>query len=671
MIQQNYLNGNSTELKEYGSLKKKMNNSVSKINDSRITMDKAIKVYRYGFCGWSPDCFQKLNNSIFLLVCLCLVALLQGMVINGFVSVAISTLEKRYGLTSLQTGILAAFYDIVIVVVVIPVTYFATKTNKIKIIGRFIGVSIILMGIGSLIFILPQFITPAYEYQNNSLTSSNFCTNATESIQSTCVENGYTGAHIYVILMIGQLIHGVSCSTIFTITYIIIDENTNHKQSSVYTGIFYGFGVFGPALGYIIGGFLLKVHGDFYRIILPEHLNPDDRNWYGGWWIGFLVASILCFISSIPLFGFGPHLPNFEKLHNERISEAHTASDECTVQMTFGNSLSELPAAVKRLLFNPTYMLLVIGDALDAFLLNGFVIFAPKYLETQFNITPSKASIFAGISLVPGGVTGTIISGIIIRKMHVKNKIRFGAVMFFISIPLIFAFMMQCPEQPIAGINKSYISANQTNSFDLKDKCNVNCGCKVEYEDIVCHYYPGSSKPVIAYASHCWAGCVGPNPTAKNCTCLPVGSTLLTNDECNAKTDQCPYFYPFLVCLFVLVFFTFMAATPTVQGIMRCVPFSQRSLAIGFGWLIARIIGTIPGPIVFGKMIDFSCLIESDCGNCVYYNTTKLMVLTLSFGFILRAAAFIMFLMAAIFYKPSDNSISQTNFDLDTISKAE
>ena len=59
----------------------------------------------------------------------------------------------------------------------------------------------------------------------------------------------------------------------------------------------------------------------------------------------------------------------------------------------------------------------------------------------------------------------------------------------------------------------------------------------------------------------------------------------------------------------------------------RCVADEQRTLALGLQSLLFKAFGSIPGPIVFGAIIDSACLFwQFDCdrrGNCwVYDNET-------------------------------------------------
>lgn len=46
------------------------------------------------------------------------------MVVNGFVNVVITTIERRFGLRSSETGLVAGGYDIASFLCLVPVTYF-------------------------------------------------------------------------------------------------------------------------------------------------------------------------------------------------------------------------------------------------------------------------------------------------------------------------------------------------------------------------------------------------------------------------------------------------------------------------------------------------------------------------------------------------------------------
>lgn len=56
----------------------------------------------------------------------------------------------------------------------------------------------------------------------------------------------------------------------------------------------------------------------------------------------------------------------------------------------------------------------------------------------------------------------------------------------------------------------------------------------------------------------------------------------------------------------------------------RCVHDDQRSFALGIQWIKVRIFGTIPAPLIFGTLIDDTCLLwQESCDNagaCLVYD---------------------------------------------------
>lgn len=80
----------------------------------------------------------------------------SGLLVNGCINVVITTIEKRFGLRSSQTGLVASGYDIASFVCLVPVTYFGGRNGASK--PRWIGIGMALMGIGSLVFSLPHFL---------------------------------------------------------------------------------------------------------------------------------------------------------------------------------------------------------------------------------------------------------------------------------------------------------------------------------------------------------------------------------------------------------------------------------------------------------------------------------------------------------------------------------
>ena len=55
------------------------------------------------------------------------------------------------------------------------------------------------------------------------------------------------------------------------------------------------------------------------------------------------------------------------------------------------------------------------------------------------------------------------------------------------------------------------------------------------------------------------------------------------------------------------MFLTFLISLPNTSATLRSVHMENRSMAVGLQTMIARIFGSIPGPILFGHFIDNTC----------------------------------------------------------------
>jgi len=168
------------------------------------------------------------------------------MVVNGFVSVVISTIEKRFDLTSTQSGFIASGYDIASVLCLIPVSYFGGNGNK----PRWIVGGIFLLSLGSFLFALPHFLVDLYTYDttghhptchsdaNGSGTTGNLFSGNTST--SNCHVSGITAppmSHYMYVMVIAQMLHGAGATPIYTLAVTYLDENLKAKLTPMYLGM--------------------------------------------------------------------------------------------------------------------------------------------------------------------------------------------------------------------------------------------------------------------------------------------------------------------------------------------------------------------------------------------------------------------------------------------------
>lgn len=121
---------------------------------------------------------------------------------------------------------------------------------------------------------------------------------------------------------------------------------------------------------------------------------------------------------------------------------------------------------------------------MELMIVSGFVVFLPKYLETQFSLGKSQASVFTGSIAIPGACIGIFIGGCILKKFQLKPK---GAVQFVLISNVIclacyaFLFFLGCDNLKMAGTTTPYHNnasqAEQPFQVNLTAACNFGCEC--------------------------------------------------------------------------------------------------------------------------------------------------------------------------------------------------
>ena len=224
--------------------------------------------------------------------------------------------------------------------------------------------------------------------------------------------------------------------------------------------------------------------------------------------------------------------------------------------------------------------------------------FLQKYYEHQFSMTTKSAGLMVGMLIVPSGGLATILSGFFLKKFNKSRNSAIGQCIIanLLALPFILSFTLSCP-------NIQYRNFEKYNS-----SCNSDCSCSVSTFDPVC----GSDG--FLYKSPCEAGCQESLQFGNftNCLCIQDEASFAIKGICQA---DCDYFVPFSVGAFFLIFLTFWISMPATMATLRCVEEKERSLAIGLQNIVGRLLGSLPGPILFGYFIDKTCILKQEsCG---------------------------------------------------------
>uniref|UniRef100_A0A8C7IHQ6 Solute carrier organic anion transporter family member n=1 Tax=Oncorhynchus kisutch TaxID=8019 RepID=A0A8C7IHQ6_ONCKI len=616
---------------------------------------KFIPTDSEGLCGWgalTPRSIQTFNTPRWVLFFLCVASFLQGMIINGFINTVVTSIERRFDLRSYQAGLIASSYDIAACVCLAFVSYFGGTGHK----PRWLGWGVLVMALGSLVFALPHFTTPPYHVSIPERTG--VCTG---NRTSPCHDSEGGGLSSYrFVFMLGQFLHGVGATPLYTLGVTYLDENVKSSYAPVYIGIFYTAAIVGPAAGYLLGGHFLNIYTEVH---MTTELTPENPLWVGAWWIGFLAGGAAALVIALPILGYPRQLPGSQKYVAMRVSEAHQLKDGSQASASdpqFGKSVKDMPRSVLLLLKNPPFLFLCLAGATEATLIAGMSTFGPKFLESQFSLSASEAATWFGYMVVPAGGGGTFLGGYIVKKLNLRCRgiIRFCMVCALVSLLAIFIFLIHCPNVPMAGVTAPYRSNLSLLGGNLTVGCNADCHCLRELYNPVC------GADGVMYYSPCHAGCSTINHTEistgrqvySGCSCV-VGGNVTSGQEGLALdgkcTSSCSHMPAFLTFLFIIISFTFLCSIPALTATLRCVPDNQRSFGLGIQWIVVRSLGGIPGPIAFGSVIDISCLLwEDQCGeqgSCHLYQNSAMSRYTLIAGIIYKVTQGLQVVCAVIY----------------------
>ena len=186
----------------------------------------------------------------------------------------------------------------------------------------------------------------------------------------------------------------------------------------------------------------------FFQQPKDVKLTPDDNSWVGAWWLGYFLGGILALIATIPLLGFPRYLPNTRALQAEKkLAKDSVPDDEKP------HTLKEFLPSLKSIFKNKVFLFLTISVTAESFETAGAT-FIPKYIESQFNLSSSDASLYIGGIVVPGAVIGMLLGGYLIRrfKWTCKECITFATIFSITSGLALFVFLIHCPNQDINTI---------------------------------------------------------------------------------------------------------------------------------------------------------------------------------------------------------------------------
>jgi len=299
----------------------------------------------------------------------------------------ISNIEKRYHFSSTAASIILGAFDLAVVISVIFISYFGSKAHKPKI----LGIGLIVQGIGALIFALPQLLFGAYTAGSDAKLRLESCHFDGSFTSITCNPANYAA---YAFFVIGDFVLGVGAAPLFTIGTSFIDDIVHPKHVSIHLGIFYAMAIVGPAIGYGLGGAFLSIYVDPLE---TTTLKQTDPGFVGAWWLCFIFGGTVSILFSVPFLMYPRQLPDSHLVMKARRAEmARKYSSKFGEERKLLEQIKSFPTHLQKLFRSASWVFITIAASVLFFSLDGMVSFGPKYVESEFGLTASQASLTVG-----------------------------------------------------------------------------------------------------------------------------------------------------------------------------------------------------------------------------------------------------------------------------------
>lgn len=236
-------------------------------------------------------------------------------------------------------------------------------------------------------------------------------------------------------------------------------------------------------------------------------MEPDDSNFIGAWWLGYVFGGILAMLVCTPLLAFPKELPDTPAIRKEKQQLSDTVLDH-----NLPHTFKELLPSLRDLLTNKTFVLLSLGGAFEGFAVGSFSTFLPKFVQAQFHVSASRASIYTGLCVVPGGGGGMLMGGFLLNKFKWTCS-QITKACFVIA----FVAFLCCGILFIGCSNRHFEipSPKQSGMDKLNSECNTGCSCNKQDYNPICF-----KATELTYFSKCYAGCTNYSETSEKASKL-------------------------------------------------------------------------------------------------------------------------------------------------------
>ncbi|XP_068239487.1 solute carrier organic anion transporter family member 74D-like [Palaemon carinicauda] len=636
--------------------------------------DPDMKDTKCGIGQWEPKWMQRFATKEVYMVFYSIIGLTQGMFFTYTVSV-ISTIEKRFKLSSKQTGTMLSGNDISQVIFSIILAYYGNYGHR----PRWMAIGVLCSALSCFLAAIPHFIYgPGLEAIRVMQTTTSSVNGSSlfegkqkeelcrteDDIADPCSDSDGGGESYVgpvVLLFISQFMVGITVSLFYTLGVTYLDDNINKKKTPMYYAVSLMIRILGPVFGFFLGSKCLSMW------IEPQHepnLTTSDPRWFGAWWFGFLFLGVALTMFGVVLFLFPRILPESIVRQRKRAEKQAAKDAEAGGNKGvdfFANlakakraetkpTLKNLRIAMKRLFTNRIWMGSLFNAVVFLLAVAGYYNFKPKYLESQFRKSASDSNFYTGLASFVASLLGTALSGAIMRWARPGPRFVTGYNIFltlFASATFVTLMFIGCPKLDVIGPMEG----------STVPDCSSDCECSDKFAPVC------AEDNTTLYYSACYAGCSSVNSSMSpveysDCQCVRTPSNISmaagllsssvlssNNEDGTANSYSSSYgsavrgYCPepcdaFKYYIIIQIVTKTIAATGRVGNsivLLRSVSDEDKGLALGTMTVFISLFGFIPAPIIMGAIVDSACIVwDKNCGvqgNCWLYDSEKFRII--------------------------------------------
>ncbi|KDR21873.1 solute carrier organic anion transporter family member 4C1-like isoform X2 [Zootermopsis nevadensis] len=590
-----------------------------------------------GIGGYEPQWLQKLASKKSYVLMYGLIGMFH-LIIGSYFVATISTIEKRFKIPSRTSGLITSAVDIAGLFSSFLISYLGNRGHK----TRWVASGTLLVGLSCFMRLVPHLIFGpgqdalelTEEYGTSHHTAVGNFSSINEDSQAFVCRSEYEDEEDCsvdslssipsIIFFVSFLIHGIGTCAYYNLGMSYLDDNIRKNKTPILLAIWQCIRMLGPTIGYLYGSYALQ---KYVAVSVHPTITIDDPRWIGAWWHAWGPFGVMCLILALMFALFPKKLPRAAQRTMAEVAEGKLTN------RTTGISFFDFKMVLRRLTKNKVLLFNSFSSVFYMFGLTGYWTFMPKYMETQFRQSASRSSLLTGTVGLICSALGIMASGAVISKFKPRPHYLAGWNVIVEAMDVIGHFsysFLSCTVDDLHGDMKP------DHSWDLIADCNTDCDCgpTLKYSPVCA--IDGSNT----FYSACHAGCttleiVNGTKMYGNCSCIgSEGMGWAVDGAC--QVDCSTNFTIFLVTLCIMQFLSASGRAGNTIIQFRCVDQDDKSMSIGFTEALLCALAFIPGPIVYGVLLDSACIVWGqtcgETGNCWLYDGQRL-------GFLLNFTA--------------------------------